>query len=99
MPVSFMPMSFISFMSLLPLGDGIPRSLRVVTIPLSGGSTSLGGISTALGGISTALSGISASLRRICTSMSGVAMARCFHVGLRKAVRMHPKKHEIRSTR
>ena len=92
MPVSFMPMSFISFMSLLPLGDGIPRSLRVVTIPLSGGSTSLGGISTALGGISTAL-------RRICTSMSGVAMARCFHVGLRKAVRMHPKKHEIRSTR
>jgi hypothetical protein len=73
--------------------------LRVVTIPLSGGSTSLGGISTALGGISTALSGISASLRRICTSMSGVAMARCFHVGLRKAVRMHPKKHEIRSTR
>ena len=92
MPVSFMPMSFISFMSLLPLGDGIPRSLRVVTIPLSGGSTSLGGISTALGGISTALSGISASLRRICTSMSGVAMARCFSRWPQKGSPDAPKK-------
>lgn len=71
-------MFFVSFISLMPLREGIPRPLGIVAMPLGRR------VSTSLRGICTALSRISTAIRWISTPLCGVAMA-ILHIGLSHA--------------